>query len=128
LDNCEDEQELKAFAAELHDRFGPMPQQVQDLFDTVRCRKLAVALGFEKMILKDETLKCYFINKADSPYFETEIFHKILEYIQKHTNKGKLRQVGKMFMLIVDDITSMKNMLKFLSRMHEFAAQPAAIA
>jgi transcription-repair coupling factor (superfamily II helicase) len=128
LDNCEDEQELRAFAAELNDRFGPMPQQVQDLFDTVRCRKLAVALGFEKMILKDETLKCYFINKADSPYFETEIFQKILAYIQKHTNKGKLRQVGKMFMLVVDDITSMKDMLKFLHRMHEFAALPAAIA
>ncbi|HKP31812.1 MAG TPA: transcription-repair coupling factor, partial [Chitinophagaceae bacterium] len=34
LDNCENEEELIAFAKELEDRFGAMPQQVIDLFDT----------------------------------------------------------------------------------------------
>src|SRR6202007_285094 len=42
LDNCENEEELQAFAAELQDRFGPIPGQVTDLFHTVRSRKLAV--------------------------------------------------------------------------------------
>jgi transcription-repair coupling factor (superfamily II helicase) len=65
---------------------------VQDLFDTLRSRKLAVGLGFEKMLLKDETLKCYFINKPDSPYFESEIFRQILHFIQTQTNKARLRQ------------------------------------
>ncbi len=40
LDNCEDERELQAFHAEMEDRFGPMPKQVEDLFTTVRCRRL----------------------------------------------------------------------------------------
>jgi transcription-repair coupling factor (superfamily II helicase) len=61
LDNCESENELREFERELTDRFGSPPPQVLDLLDTVRCRKLAVDLGFEKMMLKDEVLKCYFI-------------------------------------------------------------------
>ena len=43
------------------DRFGPVPPQVEDLFTTVRCRKIAVELGFEKMILKKDVLKCFFV-------------------------------------------------------------------
>jgi transcription-repair coupling factor (superfamily II helicase) len=118
LDNCESENELQEFERELTDRFGAPPSQVIDLLDTVRCRKLAVDLGFEKMMLKDEVLKCYFINRPDSPYFESRIFHNILQYLQTGTNKARLRQVGKMFMLVVEPIKNMKDMLQFLSRMH----------
>src|SRR3954451_7217563 len=51
LDNCETEKDLIDFHAELVDRFGPVPSQVEDLFTTVRCRKVAVELGFEKLLL-----------------------------------------------------------------------------
>ncbi len=119
LDNCESESELHDFQRELNDRFGAPPPQVLDLLDTVRCRKLAVDLGFEKMMLKDEVLKCYFINKPDSPYFESPVFHNILQYLQTGTNKARLRQVGKLFMLIVDPVRNMKDMLEFLQRMHQ---------
>jgi transcription-repair coupling factor (superfamily II helicase) len=120
LDNCDNEEELQAFALELQDRFGSIPQQVEDLFDTVRCRRLAVELGFEKMLLKDDTLKCYFINKADSPYFESPIFHNILTYIQTKTNKARLKQTGKLFLLVVEDMGAMQKMVRFLSQMKEF--------
>lgn len=119
LDNCDSEQELLAFHHELIDRFGPIPQQVEDLFDTVRSRKLAVSLGFEKMLLKDGVLKCYFINKPDSPYFESELFKGILDYIQTQTNKARLKQTGKLFLLVVEDVKNMKQMLQILSRMHK---------
>ncbi len=52
LDNCETEKELQDLHKEMIDRFGPIPASVEDLFTTVRCRKIAVELGFEKMILK----------------------------------------------------------------------------
>ena len=32
-----------------------MPKSVADLFETVRARKIAIALGFEKMTLKEST-------------------------------------------------------------------------
>ncbi|WP_207495968.1 transcription-repair coupling factor [Aridibaculum aurantiacum] len=118
LDNCETEEELVDFKQEMLDRFGPIPQPVEDLFITVRCRKLAVELGFEKMTLKDDTLRCFFINRPDSPYFESEIFKNILNYLQTGTNKARLKQTGKNFLLVADQIKSMKEMHTFLERMH----------
>jgi transcription-repair coupling factor (superfamily II helicase) len=118
LDNCEDEKTLQAFYAEMNDRFGPVPPKVEDLFTTVRCRRIAVGLGFERMVLKQDTLRCYFVNNPDSPYFESAIFQGILQYIQTRTNKGKLKQVGKNFMLVVADIENMKQLYDLLESMH----------
>ena len=118
LDSCEDETELQSFHAEMLDRFGPMPDSVEDLFTTVRCRKLAVDLGFEKMTLKEDTLRCYFINRPDSPYFESELFKEVLAYLQTGTNKGKLKQTGKMFLMVVEPIKGMEEMHRFLEKMH----------
>ena len=73
-------------------------------------------MGFERMILKNDTLKCYFINKPDSPYFESETFKNILEFIQKQTNKARLKQNGKLFMLVVEDVFSMQQLLKFMKQ------------
>ena len=118
LDNCDTEEELEEFKKEMLDRFGPIPQSVLDLFITVQCRKLAVEMGFEKMSLKENILRCYFINKPDSPYYESETFKKILLYLQTGTNKAKLKQAGKNFLLIAENTKSMEQMLAFLQRMH----------
>lgn len=123
LDNCENEQELQSFYQELLDRFGPIPAQVEDLFTTLRCRKLAIGLGLEKLVLKDQTLRCYFIGNPDSPYFESEVFQKILEYVQTRTNKARLKQVGKNFLLIISDMTGMDKMHQILASMHQFAGE-----
>jgi transcription-repair coupling factor (superfamily II helicase) len=127
LDNCDNEQELQEFHTELIDRFGPIPPQVEDLFDTVRIRKLAVGLGFEKLILKDDTLRCYFINRPDSPYFESETFKKILDYLQKQTNKARLKQAGRHFLLVVDHTRTMADILDFLQRMSKYAVAAASV-
>lgn len=118
LDNCDTEAELVAFHTELHDRFGPIPSQVEDLFVTVRCRKRAMEMGFEKLVLKENTLRAYFVNKPDSPYFESEVFNQILQYLQTGTNKARLKQNGKHFFLIVEPLASMSEMQQFLDRMY----------
>ncbi|MCH5717159.1 TRCF domain-containing protein [Niabella hibiscisoli] len=125
LDNCENDQELEEMHIELADRFGAVPPQVDDLFETVKCRRLAIELGFEKMSLKSETLRCHFINRPDSPYFESNIFQKIIEYLQIKTNKARLKQTGKLFLLIADPIPSMKELHEFLKDMHAFVASPS---
>ena len=127
LDNCENETELTTFKQEMEDRFGPLPSPVVDLFDTVRARWAGVALGFEKMTLKENVLRCYFINKPDSPYFESDLFKNILTYIQTATNKAKLKQAGKNFLLVVDDMLSMQAMLHFLQKMQAATVTAAAL-
>lgn len=118
LDNCENEKELEELHSEMADRFGPVPDEVEDLFTTVRCRKIAVELGFEKMMLKNDILKCFFIANPESPYFTSKTFERILNFIQTKTNKAKLKQVGKNGILIVRDIKTMKDLYRFLKQMH----------
>ena len=120
LDNCETDEDLLLMRQELTDRFGNMPQPVEDLFITVSYRKLAVDLGFEKMSLKSNILRCYFINRPDSLYFESDLFNKILNYLQTGTNKARLKQNGKLFMLIAEPTNSMEEMHRFLAGLHRF--------
>lgn len=117
LDNCENEKELEALHQEMADRFGQVPNEVEDLFTTVRCRKIALELGFEKLILKNHVLKCFFIANPESPYFTSKTFERILDFIQTKTNKAKLKQVGKNGILIVQDIRTMKGLFRFLQQM-----------
>ena len=119
LDSCESEEELVAFHTELTDRFGAVPAVVEDLFTTVRSRKVAVELGFEKMFLKNETLKCFFVNNPDSPYFQSNTFTGVLQFLQTGTNKGKLKQVGKNGILVVENIKTMSELFKFINKMHQ---------
>jgi transcription-repair coupling factor (superfamily II helicase) len=119
LDNCENEEALVAFHAELQDRFGPMPASVEDLFTTVRCRKLAVEIGFEKMTLKQNTLRCYFVNNPDSPYFESSTFQQLLAFLQQYISNAQLKQTGKLFSLVIQDIKDMNALHTLLKRMHD---------
>ena len=119
FENYDSEEKLEAFHQEMLDRFGPMPQQVEDLFTTIRCRKIGIELGFEKMTMKSQVLRCYFINKNDSPYFESSIFQNIISFIQTGTNKAKLKQVGTNFLLIAQPIENMQAMLRFLTQMKD---------
>lgn len=114
LDDLDGEEELNKFATELTDRFGPIPKQVEELFTTLRCRGVACELGFEKLIMKNEQLRMYFVSNPDSPYFESPTFNHIMSYIQTRTNNARLKQVGKNFMLLVDKMKNMSDVFHFL--------------
>lgn len=118
LDDVESEEELQLYEEELKDRFGTLPIQVQDLFTTIRTRKIAKHLGFEKLILKNNQLRLYFINNPDSPYFESEVFNSIMTFIQTRINNGRLKQVGKNFILIIDNMTDMNTVFTMLTDMN----------
>jgi transcription-repair coupling factor (superfamily II helicase) len=126
LDSCETEEELEGMRLELSDRFGSIPQPVNDLFITVQCRRLAVALGFEKISLKDELLRCFFINRPDSPYFESETFKGIITYLQTQTRHGQLKQNGRNFLLVVSSVKNMEAVHRFLEGIWTFLQKKEA--
>lgn len=117
LDNCKDEKELQELHKEMIDRFGPIPAEAEDLFTTVRCRRIAVELGFEKMMIRHGTLRCFFVPNPESPYFTGQVFEGILQFVQTQTNKARLKQVGLNGILVVQDIRSMNDLFRFLTQM-----------
>ncbi len=88
LDNIEDEARLQAYGEALKDRFGPLPVQVEELFDGLRLRWLCRELGFDRVILKNDKLICYFVEDAQSLYYDSQIFKSLSGIIAR---EGKLR-------------------------------------
>lgn len=118
LDQSEDDAELEQMKLELTDRFGPLPAPVNDLFVTIQCRRLAIALGFEKMTLKEDTMRCFFINRPDSPYFESDTFKNLLAFTNTSMNNAHFKQVGKTFILVIKDIKGMEACYRTLTKMY----------
>src|SRR5690606_4650601 len=117
LDNIKDEPELKKFTEGMVDRFGPMPDPVKDLIETVRLRWIAEKLGFEKLTLKNDTMKCYFIPSDNEAYYKSETFGNILKFVQLHSKKCKMRELKNKLILSVEEVSGVQEAIQILTNM-----------
>ncbi len=116
LDTVRDEDQLTKVVEELRDRFGEIPASVHELINTVRLRWLGEKLGFEKIALKGGKLRGYFTTNNDA-YFNSEQFSSILQYVQQHPRRCKLREhVGKP-MLIIDTLEHVNDAITVFQEM-----------
>jgi transcription-repair coupling factor (superfamily II helicase) len=81
IDQIEDEDGLIAFRNSLKDRFGGIPIQVDELFNGLRLRWVSKRLGFERVLLKNNGLSCFFIANPQSSFYETKMFQALLDFI-----------------------------------------------
>ena len=108
LDNLETDEEVRAFADRLIDRFGPLPQAVKELFNGLKLRWLCKRLGFERLILKNNKLRCYFVSNPQSPFYESELFQKVIMYVNgKGDRKMGFKKSGNYFLLTHEGIRNM---------------------
>jgi transcription-repair coupling factor (superfamily II helicase) len=112
LDNIQNEEELQKFQNSLIDRFGALPKPVKELIETVRLRRLAEKIGFEKLTLKNEIMKGYFLDKPD--YFQSEQFGKIIQFMQKNPQKAQLKETNQKPIIIFSKIRSIKQAMEGL--------------
>jgi transcription-repair coupling factor (superfamily II helicase) len=115
LDNIKDEDQLVKFVEEVRDRFGEIPKSVEELINSVRLRWLGEKLGFEKLSLKSDKLRAYFI--GNDAYFKSDIFGQILSFVQKHPRQCKVRDTAGKAMLIVENIQTVDAAIDILSQM-----------
>lgn len=118
LDNIKDPENLKHFERKLIDRFGPIPQPTQELLNVVRLRWLALELGFEKIILKNNIMVLHFISDKNSKYYQTSLFINILQFVQKHPPAFKVKE-GKKLTLTVKKIKNIAHAYDILNKIKE---------
>lgn len=111
LDNITDEQSLTVFEKNLIDRFGNPPQQTKDLIDIVRLRWIAVELGFEKIILKNEKMILHFISNPESEYYNSPKFPEVINYVQTHPANFKMREKNNKLALVSENIKNVQTAL-----------------
>jgi len=121
LDKLETEDEIEIFDKTLRDRFGPLPQEVKSLFDGLRLRWIAKELGFERIILKKNKLRCYFVENPQSPYYESPIFNAIIAFISSkgHEIGFGMKQSNRHLILVKDGVRSLQGAKKVLETLND---------
>ena len=115
LSKLENEGQLERFANQLLDRFGALPPQVREMLNTLRLQWLGKQIGFEKISLKKNTLKGYFISNQQSNYFESDQFKKVLQFVQTHPRLGNLKEVKNTLRIAFENIRSIDQAIKILT-------------
>ncbi len=117
LDNLQKEEELLTFEASLLDRFGPLPQPVLDLMETVRLRWKAELLGIEKLVLKTGQMKCHLLPSSKESYYTSPIFGSIMKFVQTHARSCKIKEHKNRLLLSIDEVTSIQKAQHLLEEM-----------
>lgn len=113
LDNIKDEKGLASFTDGLKDRFGEIPPSVLQLINTVRLRWIGELVGFEKISLKNGGLRASFITNNEN-YFKSEIFGRILTFVQKNSRLCRLKERTGKPTLLIEKIETVDDALKIL--------------
>lgn len=110
LDKLETEEAVEQFGNQLRDRFGRLPVQVKELFEGLRLRWICKRLGFERVILKSDKLRCYFVENPQSPFYESDLFKLLIAFVGAKGREHGLsfKQSNKFFILVKDGVPSLK--------------------
>ncbi|MBP9152837.1 MAG: transcription-repair coupling factor, partial [Flavobacteriales bacterium] len=117
LDDIQDEAKLREFEKRVIDRFGPIPKQGIQLMDTIRLRWLAASIGFEKLILKNQKLICYFVSDPESDYFQGPVFSQVLLFVKNNPRICVMRQKNDKLTLAFEDTATISGAIQKLSPM-----------
>jgi transcription-repair coupling factor (superfamily II helicase) len=120
LDSIKDELSLNRFRDSLKDRFGVLPDPVEQLINSVRLRWIGEALGFEKISLKNEKMRGYFVAGNDE-YFKSEVFGRVLSFVQGHSKRCRLKESGSKLLLTVETILSVENAIEILGPLASYS-------
>jgi transcription-repair coupling factor (superfamily II helicase) len=120
LSRLESEAEIEDFAAELADRFGPLPGDVLDLLSIVQVKRLCRQAGVEKIDAGP---------KGATIAFRHDTFSNpvgLVEYIGRHAKTAKVKPDQKL--VILRDWPEAKERLKGVQQLLKELAKIAAAA
>lgn len=122
LDKLELDKDVEAFKARLVDRFGKIPPEGEELIRIVPLRRMAKRMGIEKVILKLERMTLYFVSNLESPYYQSEAFGKIINYMSQNPRICNLREQNGKRSMVIKDVKDVQTAVRI---MQEIVSMPA---
>jgi transcription-repair coupling factor (superfamily II helicase) len=98
--------DLKAYRSRLTDRFGVIPDVAEELIRVVPLRVCGKQLGIEKILLKQSKMHLYFVTNPDSPYFQSEAFGRILDFVGHNPKRCNFHETAGKRSVIIADVPS----------------------
>jgi len=122
LNNVKTEEELATFEVKLVDRFGPLPEEAEDLLDSVRIKWVSTKIGLEKVVMKKGKLTGFFISDQQSPFFQSPAFGRVLQFVQENAYRLQLKEKkstkGLRLLLKSDDAKTVQDVVRLLQPMN----------
>ena len=115
LDNLHTDEQLAAYRTRLIDRFGPVPQEGEELMRVVPLRRVAGQLGCEKLMLKQGRLTLCFVSDPHHPFYQSSAFDTILQYVAGNPRRCQFRDVKGKRSLLIYDVPTVASALSILS-------------
>ncbi|MBK7627092.1 MAG: transcription-repair coupling factor [Bacteroidales bacterium] len=125
LNEIDTEESLVAFEKKLTDRFGVIPPPAEALLDIVRIKWIAVRLGVEKILLKNNLLIANFIADHNSSFYRSAIFISIMNYVNKKQHRMSMKQKATRLSLTITDVKTVKGAINVLNNILESYCPPA---
>ena len=122
LDTIKDKAELATFRNQLIDRFGNLPKEADELMMVMPIRWAGRRLGVEKIILRQEKMLLHLVSNINSPYYQSDIFGKILRYATLNPRKVEIRNEGH----CVVSVRSVQSVGECLAILEDMEATPSA--
>ena len=123
LDSITEDSRLDEFVVQLQDRFGPLPQQTEQLVGAVRLRRMCVEMGIERAKIKNGIMLLHFVSDSNSSYYKSDLFNGVLQFVLQQKEKIVLKQNNNKLYLTVRNIKDIDDACSLLSGMCESAAE-----
>lgn len=117
LDNLKNDDELARYRQRLIDRFGEIPKVADELMNVVPLRRKAKQLGCERLMLKMGRMTMFFVSNPNSPYYQSQAFDSILNYIATDPRRCNIRENNGKRSLVVNDVKSVEEAIVVLKKM-----------
>ena len=117
LDSMNSDKEIDLYAKQLEDRYGPVPDELRNLFNVVKIRNLGASLGFEKIIIKNGMLITFFISNQMSPYYKSGTFDRIINIVGTELMQFTFKQSEGKLKLVARGINSLDSAYALLSKL-----------
>jgi transcription-repair coupling factor (superfamily II helicase) len=117
LDSAETEEALEGARTRMIDRFGPIPRQAEELFNTIRLRRLARKAGFEKIIMKNERFIGFFVSNQESHYYQSPEFAAMLRFVQDNPSICRMKETESRLSLTFRNVRSVRDAIRILQKM-----------
>ena len=103
--------DLDAYRKRLTDRFGTIPDVAEELIRVVPLRVYGKQLGVEKIMLKQQKMYLYFVSNTDSPYYQSEAFGRVLEYVARNPRQCNFREANGKRSIVISSVNSVGDAL-----------------
>ena len=117
IDSMNSDKEIDNYAKRMADRFGKLPEELENLFYVVKIRNAGAVIGFEKIIVKNGLLIAFFVSNPMSPYYKSRAFASVMEKIAANQGTIELKQNETKLKILSRNVLSLKQAYGILGKL-----------